>query len=78
MKHIIINTYIFASAIALCFRHNDLKDTSEALKESQRSINFNERVLDYHHKVLESHKTVIKAHDDAIGIMFDHFSNTQV
>ena len=71
MKHIIINTYIFASAIALCFLHNDLKDTSEALKESQNVINF-------HQRALENHRTVIKAHDDAIGIMFDHFANTQV
>ena len=71
MKHIIINTYIVTSAIALCFLHNDLKDTSEALKESQNIIHF-------HQRALESHKKVIKAHDDAIGIMFDHFSNTQV
>ena len=69
MKDIITHTYIFASAIALCFLHNDLKDTSEALENTQS-------ILDYHQKALESHKKVIKAHDDALGIMWDHFSNT--
>ena len=60
-----------ASVIAIALLHNDLKDTSEAL-ENTKSI------LDYHQRALESHKAVIKMHDDAIGIMFDHFSNTQV
>ena len=71
MKNTITYTYIVASVIALVILHNDLKDTSEALKESQNIIN-------YHQRALESHRDVIKAHDDAIGIMFDHFSNTQV
>ena len=62
---------MIASFVAIALLHNDLKDTSEALKESQNIINF-------HQRALESHKKVIKMHDDAIGIMFDHFSNTQV
>ena len=69
MKSIITHTYMIASFVAIALLHNDLKDTSEALKESQNIINF-------HQRALESHKKVIKAHDDALGIMWDHFSNT--
>jgi len=60
-----------ASVIAIALLHNDLKDTTEALEATNE-------VLNYHQKALESHKAVIKAHDDALGIMWDHFSNTQV
>ena len=62
---------MIASFVAIALLHNDLKDTSEALEATNE-------VLNYHQRALESHKTVIKMHDDAIGIMFDHFSNTQV
>ena len=62
---------MIASFVAIALLHNDLKDTSEALKETNE-------VLDYHQRALESHKAVIKAHDDAIGMMADHFLNTQV
>ena len=62
---------MIASFVAIALLHNDLKDASEALEAANE-------VLDYHQRALESHKAVIKAHDDAIGIMFDHFSNTQV
>ena len=60
---------MIASFVAIALLHNDLKDTSEALENTQS-------ILDYHQKALESHKKVIKAHDDALGIMWDHFSNT--
>ena len=71
MKNITAHIYTAVSALAIIFLYNDLKDTSEALEESQN-------ILNYHQRALESHRDVIKAHDDAIGIMFDHFSNTQV
>ena len=70
MKDIITHTYIFISGIAIALLHGDLKDTSEALKEAQHILHFHQRALD-------SHKKVIKAHDDALGIVWDHFSNTQ-
>ena len=60
-----------ASVIAIALLHEDLEDASEALEAANE-------VLNYHQKALESHKAVIKAHDDAMGIMFDHFVNTQV
>ena len=71
MKHIIINTYIVTSAVALCFLHNDLKETSAALKDSQS-------IIKIHQRALESHKKVIMIHDEAIGLIFDHFLNTKV
>jgi len=69
MKHIIINTYMLASVVAIALLHNDLKDTSEKLEV------LNE-VVTNHQKALESHKVVIQAHDTALGFMMDHLENT--